>query len=77
MIGLEGIGLSDALDQLHKAHESRIVSSAQTALILITIVCGFFIIRSITWELYGRVLSNSVAIMFTLSCIYFLRQHGV
>jgi len=75
-IGLEGTGLSDALDQLHKAHESRIVSSAQTALILITIVCGFFIIRSITWELYGRVLTNSIAIGFTLSGIYFLRQHG-
>ena len=74
--GLEGIGLSDALDQLHKAHESRIVSSAQTALILITIVCGFFIIRSITWELYGRVLTNSIAIVFTLSGIYFLRQRG-
>jgi len=72
----EEVGLSEALDKLHEAHKSRIISSAQTALILICVVCGFFIVRSIEWELYGRVLTNSIAIVFTLCGIYALRVHG-
>ena len=72
----EEVGLSEALDKLHEAHKSRIISSAQTALILICVVCGFFIVRSLEWELYGRVLTNSIAIVFTLCGIYALRVHG-
>jgi signal transduction histidine kinase/CheY-like chemotaxis protein len=72
----EEVGLSEALDKSHEAHESRIISSAQTALILICVVCGFFIVRSLEWELYGRVLTNSIAIVFTLCGIYALRVYG-
>ncbi|MFT6113673.1 MAG: signal transduction histidine kinase/ActR/RegA family two-component response regulator [Granulosicoccus sp.] len=66
----------NAIQKIHDIQEERLRSTATFTLIIVFLLCAFFLIRALQWELYGRVLSLSLCMGFVLMGTIVLKKGG-
>jgi signal transduction histidine kinase/CheY-like chemotaxis protein len=68
--------LIDAIQKIDDIREERLRGTAKLTLTVALILCSVFLVRSLQWELYDRVLSLSLCFGFVLSSILILNMQG-
>jgi signal transduction histidine kinase len=68
--------LFNAIQKIHEIREERLRGTALFTLNFALVLCAIFLVRSLQWELYDRVLSLSLCSGFVFSSIVVLRMGG-